>query len=68
MTVNPVPTPVAIRDAIIQAKSLHWQVKGKVIVNDVSLSVAPGEFVGIIGPNGGANPVAEPTESVVGQR
>ncbi|HGY4722757.1 TPA: ABC transporter ATP-binding protein [Citrobacter amalonaticus] len=52
MTVNPVPPPVAIRDAIIQAKSLHWQVKGKVIVNDVSLSVAPGEFVGIIGPNG----------------
>ncbi len=56
MTVNPrFTTPLrAINTAndVVCAQHLHWEVKGKAIVNDVSFQVAPGEFVGIIGPNG----------------
>jgi iron complex transport system ATP-binding protein len=52
MTVKPVVSPVASTDVVIEARNLHWKVKGKAIVEDVSLSVAAGEFVGIIGPNG----------------
>lgn len=36
----------------VVASNLHWGVKRKVIVSDVSLSVAPGETLGLIGPNG----------------
>lgn len=56
MTVNPrFTTPLrAVNTAndVVCAQHLHWEVKGKAIVNDVSFQVAPGEFVGIIGPNG----------------
>lgn len=52
MIVNPVLPPAASAEVVIEACNLHWKVKGKAIVDDVSLSVASGEFVGIIGPNG----------------
>ncbi|MEJ0230767.1 ABC transporter ATP-binding protein (plasmid) [Klebsiella michiganensis] len=52
MTLNPVLPPMASAEVVIEACNLRWKVKGKAIVDDVSLSVAPGEFVGIIGPNG----------------
>ena len=37
---------------IIVAENLSWGVRNKTIVSDVSLSVAPGETLGLIGPNG----------------
>lgn len=37
---------------VIEAVNLSWQVKGKTIVDKVSLQVQRGEFVGIIGANG----------------
>lgn len=36
----------------IIAENLTWGVKRRMIVRDVSLSVAPGETLGLIGPNG----------------
>lgn len=36
----------------VVAKNLKWGVKRKTIVSDVSLTVAPGETLGLIGPNG----------------
>lgn len=52
MTVNLVQPLVASAQAVIEACNLRWKVKGKTIVDDISLRVTPGEFVGIIGPNG----------------
>lgn len=56
MTANPHFTaPLRAANMVnhmVCAQHLHWEVKGKSIVNDVSFQVAPGEFVGIIGPNG----------------
>ncbi|MCA0962945.1 ABC transporter ATP-binding protein [Salipiger bermudensis] len=36
----------------IVAENLSWGVRRRTIVSDVSLSVAPGETLGLIGPNG----------------
>lgn len=36
----------------VVARNLCWGVKRKTIVSDVSLTVAPGETLGLIGPNG----------------
>ncbi|MFT4291126.1 ABC transporter ATP-binding protein [Enterobacter sp.] len=36
----------------ITAENITWKVGNKVIVNDVSLSIARGETVGLLGPNG----------------
>ncbi len=36
----------------VVARNLSWGVKRKTIVSDVSLTVAPGETLGLIGPNG----------------
>lgn len=36
----------------VVATTLSWGVKRRTIVSDVSLSVAPGETLGLIGPNG----------------
>ncbi|WP_158964446.1 ABC transporter ATP-binding protein [Chachezhania sediminis] len=36
----------------IVAENLSWGVRRKTIVSDVSLTVAPGETLGLIGPNG----------------
>lgn len=36
----------------VVAENLTWGVKRKTIVSDVSLTVAPGETLGLIGPNG----------------
>ena len=36
----------------ICAENITWKVGKKVIVNDVSLNVARGETVGLLGPNG----------------
>lgn len=52
MTVNLVQPLVTSAQAVIEACNLRWKVKGKTIVDDISLRVTPGEFVGIIGPNG----------------
>lgn len=37
---------------LLKAEGLHWSAGGNHIVNDVSLSVAAGETLGIVGPNG----------------
>lgn len=52
MTVNLVNPFITSAQAVIEACNLRWKVKGKTIVDDISLSVTPDEFVGIIGPNG----------------
>lgn len=52
MTVNLVQPLVTSAQAVIEACNLRWKVKGKTIVDNISLRVTPGEFVGIIGPNG----------------
>ncbi|MCJ8055048.1 ABC transporter ATP-binding protein [Shinella curvata] len=36
----------------LSAQNLHWSAGGATILRDVSLDVRPGEFLGIIGPNG----------------
>ncbi|BFO09068.1 hypothetical protein GGER_15780 [Serratia rubidaea] len=36
----------------ICAENITWKVGKKVIVDDVSLHIAPGETVGLLGPNG----------------
>lgn len=36
----------------ITAENITWKVGKKVIVNDVSLAVSPGQTVGLLGPNG----------------
>ncbi|MCR6497829.1 ABC transporter ATP-binding protein [Shinella sp. CPCC 101442] len=36
----------------LSSKNLHWSAGGAAILSDVSLDVRPGEFLGIIGPNG----------------
>lgn len=38
--------------AALQTTGLGWGVGGLVIVEDIHLTVAPGEFVSVIGPNG----------------
>jgi iron complex transport system ATP-binding protein len=37
---------------LLEAAHLTWRVHDVAIVNDVSLSVSPGEVLGIVGPNG----------------
>jgi branched-chain amino acid transport system ATP-binding protein len=41
-----------MRDSILEIRNLTRRFGGVVAVNDVSLSLAPGEIVGLIGPNG----------------
>ena len=36
----------------LRANGLHWSAGGAAILSDVALDVRPGEFLGIIGPNG----------------
>ena len=40
----------------ICAENITWKAGKKVIVNNVSLRVPRGETVGLLGPNGSANP------------
>lgn len=42
MTVNLVQPLVASAQVVIEACNLYWKVKGKTIVEDISLSVTPG--------------------------
>jgi len=37
---------------ILKAQSLQWRAGGKPIVDDVSLTINKGEFIGLVGPNG----------------
>lgn len=39
-------------DITLSIKNLSFKVKDKVIVDDISLTIFPGEFVGLIGPSG----------------
>ncbi|NVJ60103.1 MAG: ABC transporter ATP-binding protein [Gammaproteobacteria bacterium] len=43
---------MALSPAVFQADNLIWQVPNKRILDELSFSVAQGEFVGLIGPNG----------------
>ncbi|UDL94049.1 ABC transporter ATP-binding protein [Lichenihabitans sp. PAMC28606] len=36
----------------IAARNVRWIVSGKIIVDDVTLDVAPGSMLGLVGPNG----------------
>jgi len=36
----------------LEAHSLQWQAGGRAIVDDISVQIKKGEFVGLIGPNG----------------
>tara|TARA_Y100001978_G_scaffold89286_1_gene80077 strand:- start:348 stop:1076 length:729 start_codon:yes stop_codon:yes gene_type:complete len=36
----------------LEVKNVSLKIKGKIIVEDVSLSIIPGEIVGLLGPNG----------------
>jgi len=37
---------------MIEAKNVGLEIEGNVILDDVSFSIAEGEYVGLIGPNG----------------
>ena len=37
---------------MIQIKNLQYKINGKVILEDIFLELADGEFVAVIGPNG----------------
>lgn len=39
-------------DVILTAKNLGFSVSGRIIIDDISLTFAQGEFVGLIGPSG----------------
>ena len=36
----------------LKIKNVSLRIQGRLIVNDVSITVAPGEIVGLMGPNG----------------
>jgi len=38
---------------ILELKGVHAGYNGKVVVEDVNLAICPGDFIGMIGPNGG---------------
>ncbi len=39
-------------DALLHADNLHYRAGGRMLIADVSLTLAPGEMVALIGPNG----------------
>lgn len=41
-----------MNDAIITLNSVSWGVRKNTVIKDINLSVMPGEFLGIVGPNG----------------
>ena len=41
-----------MRDALLRAQSLGWEIGGTTIVESIDFSVKRGELVGVIGPNG----------------
>lgn len=55
MTSNPVnddKTKENMARNVLEIKHLNFRYKQKIILKDISFSVAPGEFVSVIGPNG----------------
>lgn len=40
------------RAPLLQANALSWRIAKRDILQDVSFSIAPGQFVGLLGPNG----------------
>ena len=48
---KPAPVPAASTD-LLRLDGVSVRLGGRQILNDVSLSIAPGEFTGLIGPNG----------------
>jgi branched-chain amino acid transport system ATP-binding protein len=49
---NPIPDPVGDGTPALEVRSVWVRFGGIRAVDDVSLTVAPGEIVGVIGPNG----------------
>lgn len=46
------PVPATAPPIVLEARQISWQVRQKVIVQDVSVRVQAGEMLGLIGPNG----------------
>ena len=52
MQLNPNTLAIAVADASLQFENVWYQYDSEAVIEDISLSVGPGEFVAILGPNG----------------
>lgn len=44
----------------LAARNLRYEVNGTVLIDDLSMTVAPGSFTVVLGPNGGGQEPAAP--------